>query len=781
MPLKTTLLLVFGLFYCNSNVIPQKDKIYVTTGSEVILNCSNKTVNGLSWSRMLYDDHNRNFTIYTDRTSINPAIENKDRIQIFENKSRGKYQLKIFNVSEYDGGKYRCSYFQDNTSSEYDVSLKIIRYPSNLRFLNKNKGFISGIAGSEITVSCLVDSGDPPETLSLQSTDGLSIEGGPGSINHSLHLTYYQQRLNFTCKAINHHMTVPLISKVQIVVKHKPRVNIEEGTQLTLKEGENLVLTCHFSCYPDPENISWHHLSNAMDEAINIYGDSRALEIYSVTKTHAGTFICRVINEVGTGNARIDITVQYPPSVDINVIRMENLVKLDCNPQGLPNVYTFEPWEHTSVTGQHIRFLNGDHNGNLILNQTNPESTLQDTGIYICSVSNGINDRRGRFRQTGHATISCNGPPMFGSENQAAKYGTFEQATVLMFDVYSLEVVDLVIKDELNQQKVFASEIKKPANISVAIHGTNIYVEGFNIKIKTKPLTGKDFRNYTATAASRYGNTTYYFTLQSASLPLSPYNLTLATASTRIFVSWNRNFDGGYQQEFYIELFTKYMVQLTKYGPLADTMQRKQSFTLNSMKAGTTYYVRMFSKNKIGHSNFTEVVEVTTIGKAKRNSNHEDENAVIHPLGNPYHVDNVLYQSQEEINLSGGGGGDGYSTIDRSDVILPYGAVVSYSAQCSDSDDGEEYENVTGKSGKLLNEGEHNAISIKDDHVLNYSEIVFSPCESSRFVIHGSNNKTVYADVDLSVKAVALLYTDDESSDDASDFDDVESWVKTNG
>ena len=71
-------------------------------------------------------------------------------------------------------------------------------------------------------------------------------------------------------------------------------------------------------------------------------------------------------------------------------------------------------------------------------------------------------------------------------------------------------------------------------------------------------------------------------------------------------------------------------------------------------------------------------------------------------------------------------------------------------------------------------------IYFQDDHVLNYSEIVFCPSESPRFVIHGSNNKTVYADVDLSVKAVALPYTDDESSDDnTSDFDDVSSWVKT--
>ncbi|XP_076114041.1 uncharacterized protein LOC143082301 [Mytilus galloprovincialis] len=500
-----------------------------------------------------------------------------------------------------------------------------------------------------------------------------------------------------------------------------------------------------------------------------------------------------------------------PPVVHIKVSRMPNALKLDCMPQGLPNVYTFEPWEHTSNTGQHIRFLNGDHNGNLILNQTRQENTLQDTGIYICSVSNGIIGRNGTLRQTGQTDISCNGPPIFGNKIQASKYGTFARTTILNFEVYSLDGVDIVIKDNFNQQKCVVSEIKRQYNISVVIYGRTIYVEGFNVKIKTKPLTRDDFGNYTATAVSRYGNTTYHFTLQSASLPLSPYNVTLATTATKIFVKWNRNFDGGYQQEFYIELFIKDMVQLSNYGPLVDTKQGQQLFTLYSMTSGTTYYVRMFSKNKLGHSNYTEVLEVTTIDtsrlsgeyvsailcvvciltiftvavfhnkwKAKQNSNHEDEDEVIHPLGNQYHVDNVLYQSQEGINLSGVGGGDGYSTIDRTDTIPQYGAVVSYSAQCSDSDDEEDFENLTGKSANLLNKGEHNAITIQGDPVLNYSEIVFCPSEGPRFVIHGSNNKTVYADVDLSVKAVALPYTDDESSDDnTSDFDDVSSWVKT--
>lgn len=113
--------------------------------------------------------------------------------------------------------------------------------------------------------------------------------------------------------------------------------------------------------------------------------------------------------------------------------------------------------------------------------------------------------------------LSLSGPPIFGNKIQASKYGTFAQTTILNFEVYSLDGVYIVIKDNFNQQKFVVSEIKRQYNISVVIYGRTIYVEGFNVKIKTKPLTRDDFGNYTATAVSRYGNTTYHFTLQSAS------------------------------------------------------------------------------------------------------------------------------------------------------------------------------------------------------------------------------------------------------------------------
>jgi len=67
---------------------------------------------------------------------------------------------------------------------------------------------------------------------------------------------------------------------------------------------------------------------------------------------------------------------------------------------------------------------------------------------------------------------------------------------------------------------------------------------------------------------------------------------------------------------------------------------------------------------------------------------------------------------------------------------------------------------------------------------LNYSELVFSPSACSRFIIHGMENKTIYSEVDLSIRVSPLQSSDEENnidSDDDDDFmsvEDIQKYVK---
>ena len=55
---------------------------------------------------------------------------------------------------------------------------------------------------------------------------------------------------------------------------------------------------------------------------------------------------------------------------------------------------------------------------------------------------------------------------------------------------------------------------------------------------------------------------------------------------------------------------------------------------------------------------------------------------------------------------------------------------------------------------------------------LNYSELVFSSSACARFIIHGMENKTIYSEVDLSIRVSALQSSDEENNIDSDDDDD---------
>jgi len=67
---------------------------------------------------------------------------------------------------------------------------------------------------------------------------------------------------------------------------------------------------------------------------------------------------------------------------------------------------------------------------------------------------------------------------------------------------------------------------------------------------------------------------------------------------------------------------------------------------------------------------------------------------------------------------------------------------------------------------------------------LNYSELVFSPSACSRFIIHGMENKTIYSEVDLSIRVNPLQSLEEENnidSDDDDDFmsvEDIQKYIK---
>lgn len=82
---------------------------------------------------------------------------------------------------------------------------------------------------------------------------------------------------------------------------------------------------------------------------------------------------------------------------------------IQCLPKGEPNAYTYFQWEHVSEFHEHIRYLKARDDGILYLPYVDISNRYQDTGFYICNVSNGVPDYHGNIFQQGREFIVSEG------------------------------------------------------------------------------------------------------------------------------------------------------------------------------------------------------------------------------------------------------------------------------------------------------------------------------------------------------------------------------------
>lgn len=81
---------------------------------------------------------------------------------------------------------------------------------------------------------------------------------------------------------------------------------------------------------------------------------------------------------------------------------------LQCITDGNPMNYTYGSWEHMSFLNTHIRFIH-QRREHLILPIQQKHSRYQDSGIYVCSVSNGVPNVHGEYFQKGHSFVVSKG------------------------------------------------------------------------------------------------------------------------------------------------------------------------------------------------------------------------------------------------------------------------------------------------------------------------------------------------------------------------------------
>jgi hypothetical protein len=95
-----------------------------------------------------------------------------------------------------------------------------------------------------------------------------------------------------------------------------------------------------------------------------------------------------------------------PPEVNVITVTSHfGKNRLDCLARGVPTSYTYSRWEHKSMFGEHIRYLDGFDNGTLLIQIKSKLKSYQVNGVYVCYVSNGVLNSNGSVVQIGEYVL----------------------------------------------------------------------------------------------------------------------------------------------------------------------------------------------------------------------------------------------------------------------------------------------------------------------------------------------------------------------------------------
>ncbi|XP_052079794.1 uncharacterized protein LOC127717955 [Mytilus californianus] len=244
--------------------------------------------------------------------------------------------------------------------------------------------------------------------------------------------------------------------------------------------------------------------------------------------------------------------------------------------------------------------------GNLIIGAPNKTRSHENDGFYICRVSNGIVDTYRNVYKEGAVLIQSSVPPIFVSTNQRVQYGQCERGlniTVFLFTRsanISLNISNhkKYLQPKITQERVDTHDI---------LHGVNVTVSTVKVVFYMGLATREHFGNYTVVACNFEGCNRYIVNIRSGDLPQTPTNLTVIQYEHHMIVSWMSEFNGGFNQKFFIQYRADDTEIWTTTDAVEDGSENKMHYSFYELVSTKQYFVRMFSRNKIGDSNITNI------------------------------------------------------------------------------------------------------------------------------------------------------------------------------
>ncbi|XP_033730493.1 contactin-4-like, partial [Pecten maximus] len=389
-------------------------------------------------------------------------------------------------------------------------------------------------------------------------------------------------------------------------------------------EGESLTRTC--SAYGNPKPTTfWYHDGNAL-------GTKKTLQFLSIDRQDAGNYTCIATathdNVSLRSSKALNIIVQYGPDVDLSITNAtENRtnLRLNCTANGVPTKYTYR-WTHK--IGSTVIRDSFDHVTNLgsMSTLTIPTVSLQDMGMYICEVENGIPGRNGQIVQTGQG-IYVSIPRIIRAQDRYVTENGTSLSINITFISFPEPVNTSIIRTDSSLPPQDDPTVSiSPVPVSVSFYNKDVTVDGYMAQIhfsKVETTQKGQYQLYIKNAFDYF----YTFRVVIIGKPDPPSNLVISQITENsAVISWIPGEDNGHIQTFTLT-YRKSSGELQ-----TNFTTSKSSLNVRNLTMSTRYDVSVYASNLEGTS---EIItgNFRTTAALGRQSNNTNTGLVLISIG----------------------------------------------------------------------------------------------------------------------------------------------------
>ncbi|CAH1786157.1 unnamed protein product, partial [Owenia fusiformis] len=307
--------------------------------------------------------------------------------------------VEIRNVQKADEGKFICRAMNEGGFTDAVVHLRVQDSP----IVSVNPETQNFVSGQLVRIICSAIAFPPPEFVWLRENRLIS-PSGRFEFNDGEMLIHDVERSDegeYECQATNPAGQDRAFAKINYI--QAPKVTVDKDRML-VANGDTVTMVCNAEGIPPPK-IEWFKgETQLIDLSFIQITKSGELIILGVQEMDAGDYNCVASNEAGSDEATIALDVgsipeivQAPNSVGIAI---EKNATLPCSADGLPPPTV--TWRRED--GQPMDFSARGRfrqlpSGALFIRKI----TLDDEGLYVCSVSNqfGTQDASAYITVTG--------------------------------------------------------------------------------------------------------------------------------------------------------------------------------------------------------------------------------------------------------------------------------------------------------------------------------------------------------------------------------------------